>query len=63
MVLGQTEIMKHEVFLLGMLSDEKRQKLPNLRCIIFVRPLEDNIRRIKQEIGVDQKYQAYSLCK
>jgi len=60
LVMSQTEIMKHEVFLVGMLQDKKRQKLPNLRCIIFVRPSEAINRAIRDELN-DPKYQAYSL--
>jgi len=59
-VMSQSEIMKHEVFLVGMLKDQKRQKLPNLRCIIFVRPDESNANLIRAEL-IEARYQAYSL--
>jgi vacuolar protein sorting-associated protein 45 len=58
--MSQSEIMKHEVFLVGMLQDQNRQKLTNLRCIIFARPIEANMKLIRDEL-MAAKYQAYSL--
>jgi vacuolar protein sorting-associated protein 45 len=56
----QSELMKSEVFLVDLLKSEKREKMPNVRCITFLRPTRDNYHLLKEELA-DPKYQAYSL--
>jgi len=54
--------MQKGVFLVDLLSNEKRQSLTNMRAIVFVRPTSDNAMRLKAEL-LSPKYQSYSVCK
>ncbi|KAG2388737.1 hypothetical protein C9374_000176 [Naegleria lovaniensis] len=53
-------IMQKNVFLVDLLNNEKRQPLPNMRAIVFVRPTSDNAMHLKAEL-LSPKYQSYSV--
>ncbi|KAL0477228.1 vacuolar protein sorting protein VPS45 [Acrasis kona] len=57
---SQSDIMKSEVFLVDNLDSDKRERMPNVKCIVFVRPTKENVNRLKHELE-DPKYQAYSI--
>ncbi|EFC50279.1 vacuolar protein sorting [Naegleria gruberi] len=53
-------IMQKEVFLVDLLSNHTRQKLSNMRAIVFIRPTKDNAYLLKEELS-DPKYQSYNV--
>eukprot|EP01027_Heterolobosea_sp_BB2_P010597 GEZU01015535.1.p1 GENE.GEZU01015535.1~~GEZU01015535.1.p1 ORF type:complete len:440 (+),score=65.37 GEZU01015535.1:180-1499(+) len=60
MVYSQSEILEHEVFLLELLENNKRQKMQHLKCLIFCRPTSDNVKQITAELK-EPKYGEYNL--
>lgn len=60
LVFGQSEIMQHEVFLVDVLSNEDRDTLMDMSCIVFVRPTRGNVELIKAELA-RPRYREYHL--
>jgi len=50
MVYSRSNILSKEVFLLDLLHNEKREKMPHLKCIVFIRPTPENIADLGKEL-------------
>ncbi|KAK9800267.1 hypothetical protein WJX73_010485 [Symbiochloris irregularis] len=60
LVYGQTEILKHEVFLVERLDSERKDQLLHLKAVCFLRPTRENIALLRQELR-EPHYGEYSL--
>lgn len=60
LAMTQTEILSKEVFLVEKLSFENRETMLHLKCVCFLRPTEDNIALLQQELR-NPKYSEYHL--
>lgn len=63
MNFSQTEALEHEVYHIGTLSQDRAQdgSLDHLKCVIFVRPSEENVRQICQELR-EPAFMEYHIC-
>jgi len=61
MVYSKTEFLKLEVFDIDMLHDRsKRTEASDMKCAVFVRPTEENVRHLCDELR-NPKFSAYHL--
>ena len=63
MNFSQTEALENEVYHIGRL-DQSREKegMDHLKCVIFVRPTEENVRLICRELR-EPVFAEYHICK
>jgi vacuolar protein sorting-associated protein 45 len=57
-----TEILKDGVFLIDLLSNKKREKIKDVKCVALLRPTEKNVKLLQEELQAP-KYTEYHLCK
>ncbi|KAK9354091.1 Sec1-like protein [Lipomyces doorenjongii] len=60
MISTQSLLLKNEVYLIDRLDNSNRERMRHLRCLIFVRPTNDAIQAIVDELR-DPKYGEYEL--
>eukprot|EP01133_Synstelium_polycarpum_P011936 gene11936-13911_t len=63
MVNTQSEILQKEVFLfekIDSISGDQKQRMPHMKAVYFVRPVQENVNLIVQELQ-DPKYSDYHL--
>lgn len=60
MVYAQSEILQRQVYVFERIESQKRDPLKTLKAIVFVRPTEDNVRLLAQELR-HPKYAQYYL--
>jgi hypothetical protein len=53
--------LAHEVYLTDRLDNRSRDRLPHLRCVCFLRPLEASLTALEAELRAP-KYGSYYLC-
>lgn len=61
MVYAQSEILQKEVYLFEKIGMPGREMMKHLKCVVFVRPTEDNIARLREELR-RPKYGQYFIC-
>lgn len=63
MVFSQSEMLAKEVYLFERMDRRtSNEPMKYLRCIVFVRPTEENIELLQKELR-SPKYGQYHLCK
>eukprot|EP00126_Sphaerothecum_destruens_P002513 Sdes_comp15942_c0_seq1m5085 len=63
MVYTQSEILQKEVFLVDRVDAHGREKMPHLKCIVFIRPTVESIHFLCEELknpGYGQYYLYFS---
>lgn len=60
LVMSQSRLFEHDVFLVDYLDNKDRQNQNNMNCICLIRPTSRNIDALSEEISVP-KYQSYHL--
>ncbi|KAJ8100424.1 Sec1-like protein [Lipomyces tetrasporus] len=60
MISTQSLLLKNEVYLMDRLDNSNRERMRHLRCLVFVRPTNDAIQAIVDELR-DPKYGEYEL--
>eukprot|EP01006_Ploeotia_vitrea_P019601 TRINITY_DN51813_c0_g1_i1.p1 TRINITY_DN51813_c0_g1~~TRINITY_DN51813_c0_g1_i1.p1 ORF type:complete len:627 (-),score=93.29 TRINITY_DN51813_c0_g1_i1:1333-3156(-) len=60
LVYSRTTILEKEVFLIDRLDNDKREKMPHLKCVVFVRPTQRNITLLEKELKVAQSKARYT---
>jgi vacuolar protein sorting-associated protein 45 len=61
MVYAQSEILQKEVFLFERIDVGGQKSLKHLTAICFLRPTEENIQALVQELH-EPKYEKYFIC-
>ena len=61
MVYAMHEFLEKEVYYVGNL-DAERESSQHLKAIVFVRPIPENLRMLKNEL-MEPKFAEYHLCK
>ena len=61
MVYAQSEILQKEVYLFERVDSRSRETMKHLKCICFVRPTQENIHLLCQELK-EPKYGLYYVC-
>jgi vacuolar protein sorting-associated protein 45 len=57
---SQSELLERGVFLVDQLSNPQRKKMPTMRCIIFVRPANQTLSLVRDELKA-ARYNGYHL--
>ena len=60
MCTTQTELLKHEIYLVDKLENIHRDQMPHLKCMCYVKPTEETIHNLLQELQ-DPKYGEYQI--
>ncbi|CDK28808.1 unnamed protein product [Kuraishia capsulata CBS 1993] len=60
LVSTQSELLQHEVYLIDRLENLSRDKMRHLKCICFVKPTEETITALVDELQ-NPKYSGYSI--
>lgn len=60
LALTQSELLAHEVYLTDRIDNQSRQTLSHLNCIVFLRPTQESVDFIKQELA-NPRYGGYWL--
>lgn len=60
MVYAQSEVLQKEVYLFELIGNRNREMMKHLRAICFVRPTEENIELLKEELTIP-KYGVYFI--
>lgn len=60
MCTTQTELLKHEIYLVDKLENENRDAMPHLKCLCYVKPTEETINNLLKELQ-DPKYGEYLI--
>jgi vacuolar protein sorting-associated protein 45 len=62
LVFAQSELLNKDVYLFEKIDQEKREQMPHMRAIVFVRPTAENVRLLVRELRAP-KYAEYSICR
>lgn len=62
LVMSQSKLFEHDVFLVDYLDNKERQPQKNLTCVCLVRPTSKNIDLLADEIRSNPNYLKYHLC-
>lgn len=57
----QSALLEQEVYLTDKLANARRERMPHLTCVAFVRPCEASIHALSEELQ-RPRYRAYWLC-
>lgn len=57
---SQSQLLSHGVFLIDTITNQKRQAMPTMRCVCFVRPTKDSIAAVAEEVKA-ARYQSYAI--
>jgi hypothetical protein len=57
----QSSLLAHEVYLTDRLDNRTRDRLPHMRCVCFLRPVEASLAALESELRTP-KYGSYYLC-
>jgi hypothetical protein len=57
----QTELLSHQVYLTDRIDNQKRDKMPHMKCVCFLGPGEESLAAVITELE-DPKYGEYYLC-
>lgn len=60
LVYSQTEILQKEVYLTERLEVQTREAMPNLKAVVFIRPVQESINALKKELS-SPKYSEYHI--
>lgn len=60
MCTTQTELLKHEIYLVDKLENIHRDPMPHLKCLCYLKPTEDTIQDLLHELQ-DPKYGEYQI--
>ncbi|CDO94915.1 unnamed protein product [Kluyveromyces dobzhanskii CBS 2104] len=60
MCTTQTELLKHEIYLVDKLENIHRDPMPHLKCLCYLKPTEDSIQNLLHELQ-DPKYGEYQI--
>lgn len=57
----QSTLLAHQVYLTDKIDNVKRERMPHLKCVCFLRPSEESISAVEDELR-EPKYGEYYLC-
>lgn len=60
--IAQSDLLSKEAYLVDRISHKNRDKMRHLKAICFIRPEEDSINALIEELR-EPKYGDYYLCK
>ncbi|QGN17218.1 vacuolar protein sorting-associated protein 45 [Kluyveromyces marxianus] len=60
MCTTQTELLKHEIYLVDKLGNFNRDPMPHLKCLCYLKPTEETISNLLRELQ-DPKYGEYQI--
>lgn len=60
-VVSQSYLLEHEVYLTDYLSNDSRERLGSLKCIVFVRATSTSIDLLAKELS-EPRYSEYYIC-
>ncbi len=60
-VVSQSYLLEHEVYLTDYLSNDNRERLGSLKCIVFVRATSTSIDLLAKELS-EPRYSEYYIC-
>ena len=61
MVATQSHLLQKETYLVDRIENNSRDKMRHLKCVCFLRPTNDSIEKLIQELR-DPCYGDYYLC-
>lgn len=57
----QSTLLSQQVYLTDKIDNSKRERMPHLKCVCFLRPTEDSLMAMERELR-EPKYGEYYLC-
>lgn len=61
MICSQSQILKKDVYLIEMIHKQSKEPLLHLKAIYFVRPTQENLKAIKENIK-NPRFSEFYLC-
>ena len=57
----QSTLLSHQIYLTDRIDNKKRERMPHMKCICFLRPTEESLEAMESELK-EPKYGEYYLC-
>jgi hypothetical protein len=61
LVSTQSTLLSHQVYLTDRIDNKKRDRMPHMKCVCFLRNSEDSLAALEAELS-EPKYGEYYLC-
>ena len=61
LVTTQSTLLAHQVYLTDRIDNKNRDRLPHLKCICFLRPSQESLESLAEELR-EPRYGEYYLC-
>jgi Sec1 family len=61
LVTTQSTLLSHQIYLTDRIDNRKRDRLPHLKCICFLRPTQNSLDSLAEELH-EPHYGEYYLC-